>query len=190
VALAFGLIASLALAACGEPGATATNPPGSSATYRNSEYHFAITYDPQVFNAAAELNRDAVPVGSPPKLDWSAWPVSMGGSKPDPASLPYTVGVSAADFKAQGMTSRDMAHDAAMTRDTARSHGGTYRVTALGGAKGYRAAWTDEAAQYRYVFYRLTDGSFTYTVAVVCRISDWPQMGGPLLATAESFRVQ
>jgi hypothetical protein len=188
-AVALGAIALLSLAACAEPGKTVTDSTGSSATYRNVDYHFAVTYDPRVFNAAADLDRNEVPAGSPPQLDWSAWPVAMGSSKPDPASLANSVGVSAVDFVAQGMSRGDFTHERAMVRRDALRNGGTFDATSLGGAKGYRAEWADESSGYRFVVYRLTSGDFTYTVAVVCRLSDWAKLQGPLLATAESFQV-
>ena len=183
------MVVVLGLAACADSGKPVSASTSPLATYRNADYRFAITYDPRVFNAAAEMNRDEVLVGTPPQLDWSAWPVGMGSDKSDPAGLPYTVRVSAVDFVAQGLTSVDFRHERAMLRRDARRHGGSFDATNLGGAKGYRVEWADEASGNLYLAFRLMNGDMSYTVAVVCRLSDWMKMQGPLLAAVESFRT-
>jgi hypothetical protein len=95
------LLAAVMLLGCGaaQPGVTATTAAGAVATFRSPSYHFAIGYDPRLFHARAQLNYD-VPAGSPPELDWSTWPASMGSVQPATGTLPNLVGVTAVDYAA------------------------------------------------------------------------------------------
>jgi len=181
-----------ALLGCGgQPAATGTASPSAITTFRSARYRFAISYDPRVFHAASEFVPDAV--GLSPQLNWNAWPASMGSTKPDLKVLPHSVGVTAIDFKARGLTDANLAGEmAAQRRFALAQREGVYRIVNLGGAKGYRAQWIaagEDGRAYRVTAYGLVSGRFDYHITTVCRLSDWPAMRRPLLAVVDSFRA-